>query len=136
MSERSAAPVRRAGGEASAGRDEASAGRDEGIDYSEIPDRSGDEAFWAAARVGPVVGVPSGARGPSPATGVRFTAARLYVRLADGREIGAPLAWFPRLAGAAPAQRKRWQVRDHGFGVRWPDLDEDVSVLALLGLPD
>ncbi len=44
-------------------------------------------------------------RALSPMMGIRFTADMLYVRLADGREIGAPLAWFPRLETATPAQR-------------------------------
>jgi hypothetical protein len=126
MSERSAAPPRGDESEESG----------VGIDYSEIPDMSGDDAFWAAARVGPVVPPVGARRMPSPVTGVRFTEARLYLRLEDGREIGAPLVWFPRLAGAAPAQRKRWQRTDRGFGVHWPDLGEAVSVLGLLGLPD
>ncbi len=75
---------------------------------------------------------PAGAQ----ATAVWFAADLLWVRLADGRELGAPLEWFPRLAGAEPTQRERWELIDQGFGVHWPDLDEDVSVLALLGLPD
>ena len=130
MSERSVAAARGDRGEAP---DE----RGAGIDYSEIPDMSGEDTFWTTARVGPVLAPPrEGAHGPSPARGVRFTAARLYVRLADGREIGAPLAWFPRLAGATAAQRKRWEPTDQGFGLHWPDLGEDVSVRGLLGLPD
>ena len=75
---------------------------------------------------------PAGAQ----ATAVWFAADRLWLRLADGRELGVPLEWFPRLAGAAGAQRDRWELTDQGFGVHWPELDEDVSVLALLGLPD
>jgi hypothetical protein len=75
---------------------------------------------------------PAGAQ----ATAVWFAGDLLWVRLADGRELGAPLEWFPRLAGAEAAQRERWELIDQGFGVHWPDLDEDVSVLALLGLPD
>ena len=59
----------------------------------------------------------------------------LFVELADGRTIGAPLAWFPRLADATPAQRKK--VRLTSRGLHWDALDEDISVAGLLaGLGD
>jgi hypothetical protein len=87
--------------------------------------------------------MPSTAPSPTPArpagaqaTAVWFAGYLLWVRLADGRELGAPLEWFPRLAGAAAAPRDHWELIDQGFGIYWPELDEDVSVLALLGLPD
>ena len=56
----------------------------------------------------------------------------LTVDLADGRSISAPLEWFPRLAHASPAERGNWQIGGGGNGVRWPDLDEDISVEGLL----
>ena len=55
--------------------------------------------------------------------------------LADGGEISAPLAWFPRLRDASDAQRANWRLIGHGEGVHSPDLNEDMSVNALLGLP-
>jgi hypothetical protein len=42
---------------------------------------------------------------------------------ADGREISAPLAWFPRLRDASDAQRANWRLIGHCEGVHWPDLD-------------
>jgi len=66
---------------------------------------------------------------------VQCDVAVLRVTLADGREISAPLEWFPRLRDATPAQRARWRLIGRGEGVHWEDLDEDVSVNALLGLP-
>jgi hypothetical protein len=60
----------------------------------------------------------------------------LWVRLADGREIGVPVEWFPRLARASDEQRQQFEIFDQGYGIHWPELDEDVSVLGLLGLPD
>jgi hypothetical protein len=69
------------------------------------------------------------------ATAVRFTDATLIVSLADGREIAVPLSWFPRLIGASPEQRAHWELIGHGTGIHWPDLDEDISVPRLLGLP-
>ena len=57
----------------------------------------------------------------------------VYMRLEDGRVIGAPLAWFPRLLGATAQQRARWEIIPPGIGVSWPDIDEDISVASLLG---
>lgn len=56
----------------------------------------------------------------------------LHVRLADGREISAPLEWFPRLRDATAEQRQHWRLIGGGVGIHWPDLDEDVSAAALL----
>ena len=69
------------------------------------------------------------------ATRVEFSGESVRVMLADGREISAPLAWFPRLRDASDAQRANWRLIGRGEGVHWPDLDEVVSVNALLGLP-
>jgi hypothetical protein len=66
---------------------------------------------------------------------VAFGETAMTVILADGREISAPLEWFPRLRDATPEQRRRWRLIGRGEGVHWSDLDEDVSVNALLGLP-
>lgn len=59
----------------------------------------------------------------------------LRITLADGRELAAPLEWFPRLRDATPEQRRHWRLIGRGDGVHWPDVDEDVSVRGLLGLP-
>jgi hypothetical protein len=56
----------------------------------------------------------------------------VHVRLADGREVSAPLEWFPRLRDASPASRLRWRLIGGGVGIRWDDADEDISVAALL----
>ena len=52
--------------------------------------------------------------------------------LADGREITAPLAWFPRLRDASEAQRKNWRLIGKGIGVHWPEIDEDIAVETLM----
>jgi hypothetical protein len=67
------------------------------------------------------------------ATSVRFTDDLLYVQLEDGRELGAPLIWFPRLVGATSEQRSHWELIGRGIGIHWPDVDEDISVAGLLG---
>ncbi|HEX6279306.1 MAG TPA: DUF2442 domain-containing protein [Pyrinomonadaceae bacterium] len=66
------------------------------------------------------------------ATAVKFDADNMWVLLSDGRQLGVPLAFFPRLAKATPAQRKRYVVSGGGVGLHWDELDEDISVPALL----
>lgn len=56
----------------------------------------------------------------------------LIVLLADGRTISVPLAWFPKLLHATREQRENWQVAGGGFGIHWPDIDEDLSTEGLL----
>ena len=68
------------------------------------------------------------------ATGVRFTKDMLYLQLADGREVGAPLVWFPALLNATAAQRQNWRLIGHGVGIHWEDIDEDISVSGVLAL--
>jgi hypothetical protein len=70
------------------------------------------------------------------ATGVRFTSDLMYVQLSDGRELGVPLAWFPRLLAASPEQLAGWELTGPGVGIHWETLDEDISVAGLLGVPD
>lgn len=66
------------------------------------------------------------------AVDVTVTDERLTVILADGRELSAPLAWFPRLLEAADAQRQKWRFIGPGRGIHWPEIDEDVSIASLL----
>jgi Protein of unknown function (DUF2442) len=66
------------------------------------------------------------------AIGVTVTDERLIVTLADGRELSAPIIWFPRLSEATPAQRANWRFIGRGQGIHWPDIDEDISVGSLL----
>lgn len=56
----------------------------------------------------------------------------LTVDLVDGRSISVPLAWYPRLLHASPEQRQNWRMAGGGFGIHWPDLDEDLSTQGLL----
>jgi hypothetical protein len=70
--------------------------------------------------------------GAAVAIGVRVTDASLSVELADGRPIGAPLAWYPRLTHGTAKERKTWRFIGGGRGIHWPDLDEDISVANLL----
>ncbi len=63
---------------------------------------------------------------------VRCTADALAVDLMDCRTIIVPLTWYPRLMAASPEQRNRWQVAGGGYGIHWPDIDEDLSTEGLL----
>jgi hypothetical protein len=63
---------------------------------------------------------------------VHFTKDALHVLLADGREVSAPLQWFPRLLHATPKQRAKWDLIGDGLGIRWPLVDEDIEVESLL----
>jgi hypothetical protein len=58
--------------------------------------------------------------------------AALHFILADGREISAPLEWFPRLRDASPTERLHWRLIGKGVGVHWPDIDEDIAVSTLM----
>lgn len=67
---------------------------------------------------------------------VEFDADVIWLELADGRRLGVPLACFPRLLDATPAQRNNYVISG-GAGLHWEDLDEDISVSALLlGIKD
>lgn len=66
------------------------------------------------------------------AVDVRVTDDALVVRLADGRELSVPLAWFPKLQMATPPAREKWRLIGGGIGIHWPELDEDLSVAGLL----
>ncbi len=63
---------------------------------------------------------------------VKITKDTLSVGLRDGRTISVPLTWYPRLLKATPAQRKNWRIAGGGYGIHWPDVDEDLSTEGLL----
>ena len=63
---------------------------------------------------------------------VRIEDDALSVALMDGRTISVPLAWFPRLMDASPAQRANWEIAGAGYGIHWPDVDENLSTEGLL----
>ena len=66
---------------------------------------------------------------------MRFDEDNLWVGLSDGRVLGVPLAWFPRLLRASPEQRQACRISSRGL--HWVELDEDISVAGLLaGLGD
>ena len=56
----------------------------------------------------------------------------LSVDLEDGRTISVPIGWYPRLAHGTPAERLNYQISGAGYGIHWPDLDEDIGVEGML----
>jgi hypothetical protein len=64
--------------------------------------------------------------------GVAFDADRLIVDLMDGRTISVPLAWYPSLHAASSGQRANWEIAGGGYGIHWPEIDEDLSTEGLL----
>jgi hypothetical protein len=64
------------------------------------------------------------------AKSARFDDASMWIELSDGRTIGVPFAWFPRLLYATPEQRERVEIGR--MGLHWEELDEDISIAGLL----
>jgi hypothetical protein len=56
----------------------------------------------------------------------------VLVELSDGRTITVPISWYPRLERASQSEREQWELIASGAGIRWPAVDEDISVEALL----
>ena len=63
---------------------------------------------------------------------VHITEDTLAVDLSDGRTITVPLTWYPRLLNATTEQRSRWKISGAGYGIHWPEIDEDLSTEGLL----
>ncbi|HEX8363118.1 MAG TPA: DUF2442 domain-containing protein [Longimicrobium sp.] len=74
----------------------------------------------------------SGSRAAERVKDVRVSDDLLSVDLIDERTISVPLAWYPRLLHATTEQRGNWRIAGGGFGIHWPDLDEDLSTEGLL----
>ncbi len=73
----------------------------------------------------------------SLAKAVSFDANTMWVDFTDGRRLGVPLAYFPRLLSAQPEQRLHYEISGGGSGLHWDELDEDISVEnLLLGIGD
>ncbi len=63
-------------------------------------------------------------------TGVKLGENSVTASMNDGREVSIPIAWFPRLVGATRDQLKKFEISPGGYGIHWPDIDEDISVKA------
>ncbi|MDL1912012.1 DUF2442 domain-containing protein [Chloroflexi bacterium CFX6] len=65
-------------------------------------------------------------------TGVTVTDDTLSVDLEDGRTVSVPIGWYPRLAHGSASERANVQIAGAGFGLHWPDLDEDIGIEGIL----
>ena len=72
----------------------------------------------------------------SLAKAVSFDANAMWVDLVDGRKLSVPLAYFPRLLNATPAQREHYEISGGGSGLHWDEINEDISVENLLLIGD
>ena len=63
---------------------------------------------------------------------VTVTDDTLSVDLEDGRTIAVPIGWYPRLAHGTSVERVNFQISSAGYGIYWPELDEDIGVEGLL----
>ncbi len=73
----------------------------------------------------------------SLAKAVSFDANTMWVDFVDGRKLGVPLAYFPRLLNATPTQREHYEISGGGSGLHWGEINEDISVdNLLLGIGD
>ncbi|MDI6757672.1 MAG: DUF2442 domain-containing protein [Endomicrobiia bacterium] len=65
-------------------------------------------------------------------TSVKFSKDIMIVGLSDGRTLSIPIAWYPRLVKATGKQLKNFEISPGGYGIHWPDVDEDLSVRGFL----
>ncbi len=97
-----------------------SSGKRQGVDYGELIERK-----WNS--------FPNNSRTRK----VSFDHDAMWLELADGRKLGVPLAYFPRLLNAAPEQREAYEISGGGTGLHWDEIDEDINVeYLLLGVMD
>jgi len=66
------------------------------------------------------------------AKSVSFTKSMMQITFTDGRVLGIPLLWFPRLRAATPQQRRAYEISGGGISLHWPELDEDLSIAGLM----
>lgn len=65
-------------------------------------------------------------------TEVFFDEKKVFFSLKDGRIIGAPLEWYPKLKNASEGEKAHYEISPSGYGVHWPLIDEDLSALGIL----
>jgi hypothetical protein len=88
---------------------------------------SSTDSVTAAPRRPPVF-IPTTAL----AQAVTFDDRMMHVALTDGRVLSVPLVWFPTLQRATSEQRQKYEIGGGGIGLRWPELNEDLSIAGLM----
>ena len=67
-------------------------------------------------------------RNPLSILSLKVSQAELTAYISDGRTISVPLSWFSRLSNASPEKLQNFQLSPGGYGIHWPELDEDISI--------
>ena len=57
---------------------------------------------------------------------------KITAEISDGRTVSIPIAWFPRLIGGTKEQLGNFEISPAGYGIHWPDLDEDISIKSFI----
>jgi hypothetical protein len=65
-------------------------------------------------------------------THVQVTSEMLTAKISDGRTVSVPLSWFPRLNNASLEQCQNFEISPGGYGIHWPEVDEDISIKAFI----
>lgn len=65
-------------------------------------------------------------------TNIQITRGMLIAQINDGRTVSIPLTWFPLLSNATEEQRQNFEISPGGYGIHWPDLDEDISIKSFI----
>ena len=104
-----------------------------------MPDRSAHasprillRSSWQTVNIGDIAHTPGVLAADERVSNVKFSRDALSVELKDGRTITVPLTWYPRLFNASAVERKNRQIAGGGYGIHWPDIDEDLSTEGLL----
>jgi hypothetical protein len=87
------------------------------------------EKIWGLCEMNGIVSAPPALITPRA---VAVSDDTLSVELEDGRTISVPIGWYPRLAYGTLTERNNFQIAGAGYGIHWPDLDEDIGVVGLL----
>ena len=82
-----------------------------------------------------VAGIISGVDERPVVVNLEVTGDTIRLWLEDGRTVTVPLDWYPRLCDGSAAERNNWRAMEQGMAIRWPDLDEDVSVAGIISGP-
>jgi hypothetical protein len=65
---------------------------------------------------------------------IKITNEMIIAHINDGRTVSIPISWFPLLSNASENQRQNFEISPGGYGIHWPDLDEDISIKSFINL--
>jgi hypothetical protein len=69
-------------------------------------------------------------------TNIRIDDDRIVFELTDDREVSLPLTIAAGLARASTTERQHWVIQSQGLSAHWPDIDEDIAIWDVLGIPE